>query len=251
MSNPKLYFIAGCNGAGKTTASKNVLPELLNCNNFVNADEIAYGINPENVEAAAMEAGRIMLSRIQELLKSKSTFSIETTLATKSYHKVVKQAQELGYTVILLFFWLETPQLAKMRVKQRVLEGGHNIPEDVIVRRYWRGINNLFEVFMPIVNAWAIYDNRSETRLIANSDGIINEKVWFEIMKRMEERERLELWDRLNIGLEKSYEKMLREKIEKKQPVIVSEDGIPKAIPAEEAMRRLLLDLKLRKEGLL
>ena len=251
MTQPKLYIIAGCNGAGKTTASKNVLPELLNCNKFVNADEIAHEINPENVEAAAMKAGRIMLTQIQELLRSKATFSIETTLATKSYHKVVKQAQELGYSVILLFFWLETPQLAKMRVKQRVLEGGHNIPDDVIIRRYWRGINNLFEVFMPIVNAWAVYDNRSETRLIANSDGVINESVWFEIMRRMEERERLELWDKLNAGLEKSYEKMLREKIEKNQPVIISEDGIPKAVPAEEAMRRLILDLKLRKEGLL
>ena len=102
---------------------------------------------------------------------------------------------------------------------------------------------------MPIVNAWAVYDNRSETRLIANSDGIINEKVWFEIMRRMEERERLELWDKLNKGLEKSYEKMLREKIEKNQPVIISEDGVPKSVPAEEAMRRLILDLKLRKEG--
>ena len=251
MSQPKLYIIGGCNGAGKTTASKNVLPELLNCRKFVNADEIAHEINPENVEAAAMEAGRIMLSQIQELLSRRITFSIETTLATKSYHKVVKQAQELGYSVILLFFWLETPQLAKMRVKQRVLEGGHNIPDDVIVRRYWRGINNLFEVFMPIVNAWAVYDNRSETRLIANSDGIINEIVWFEIMRRMEERERLELWDKLNAGLEKSYEKLLREKIENNQPVIISEDGIPKAVPAEEAMRRLILDLKLRKEGLL
>ena len=223
----------------------------MNCRKFVNADEIAREINPENVEAAAMESGRRMLTQIQELLSSKTTFSIETTLATKSYHKLVKQAQELGYSVILLFFWLETPQLAIMRVKQRVLEGGHNIPEDVIVRRYWRGINNLFEVFMPIVDVWGVYDNRSETRLIANSDGIINESVWFEIMRRMEEKERLELWEKLNKGLEKSYEKMLREKIENNQPVIISEEGIPKAVPAEEAMRRLILDLKLRKEGLL
>ena len=104
---------------------------------------------------------------------------------------------------------------------------------------------------MPIVNAWSVYDNRSETRLIANSDGVINEGVWFEIMKRMEEQERLELWEKLNKGLEKSYERMLREKMKNNQPVIISEDGVPKAIPAEEAMRRLMLDLKLRKEGLL
>lgn len=104
---------------------------------------------------------------------------------------------------------------------------------------------------MPIVDVWAVFDNRSEPKLIANSDGTINEDVWFGIMRRMEEEERLELWEKLNKGLKSSYEKMLREKIANNQPVIISEDGEAKAIPAEEAMRRLIIDLELRKEGLL
>ena len=104
---------------------------------------------------------------------------------------------------------------------------------------------------MPIVDVWAVFDNRSEPKLIANSDGTINEDVWFGIMRRMEEEERLELWEKLNKGLKSSYEKMLREKIANNQPVIISEDGEAKAILAEEAMRRLIIDLELRKEGLL
>lgn len=128
-------------------------------------------------------------------------------------------------------------------------EGGHNIPTDVIIRRYWRGLSNLFEVFIPIVDAWALYDNIGETRLIANSEGIINEEVYYEIIRRMEEKDRINLWEKLNKGLEKSYEKMLREKIDKGQPIITSENGIPKEISARDALGRFYLDLKLRKDG--
>ena len=157
-----LYIISGCNGAGKTTASYTVLPEILNCKEFVNADEIARGLSPFNPSSVAIEAGRLMLQRIEELLKRNETFSIETTLATRSYVNLVKQAQEQGYSVRLLFFWLSTPELAVKRVAERVSKGGHDIPQDIIRRRYVAGINNLFKLFMPIVNYWAIFDN-SET----------------------------------------------------------------------------------------
>ena len=157
-----LYIISGCNGAGKTTASYTVLPEILNCREFVNADEIARGLSPFNPGSVAIEAGRLMLQRIEELLKRNETFSIETTLATRSYVNLVKQAQEQGYSVRLLFFWLSTPELAVKRVAERVSKGGHDIPQDIIRRRYVAGINNLFKLFMPIVNYWAIFDN-SET----------------------------------------------------------------------------------------
>ena len=157
-----LYIISGCNGAGKTTASYTVLPEILNCREFVNADEIARGLSPFNPSSVAIEAGRLMLQRIEELLKRNETFSIETTLATRSYVNFVKQAQEQGYSVRLLFFWLSTPELAVKRVAERVSKGGHDIPQDIIRRRYVAGINNLFKLFMPIVNYWAIFDN-SET----------------------------------------------------------------------------------------
>ena len=141
--NKNLYIISGCNGAGKTTASYTVLPEVLDCKEFVNADEIARGLSPFNPESVAIEAGRLMLKRIEELLEKEETFSIETTLATKSYINLVHRAQAKGYTVSVLFFWLRTPDLAIQRVAERVQNGGHNIEEDVIKRRYVAGISNL------------------------------------------------------------------------------------------------------------
>ena len=161
-----LYIISGCNGAGKTTASYSVLPNLLNCKQFVNADEIAKGLSPFNPESVAIQAGKLMLLRIEELLDSEETFSIETTLATRSYAKLVRRAQEKGYKVTLLYFWLNSPELAVQRVARRVKEGGHNIPTDVIFRRYANGIKNLTNIFMPIVDSWIIVDNGVEPREI-------------------------------------------------------------------------------------
>ena len=123
-----LYIISGCNGAGKTTASYTVLPEILDCREFVNADEIARGLSPFNPESVAIEAGRLMLQRIEDLLAKDETFSIETTLATKSYINLVRRAQAKGYQVNILFFWLRMPELAMQRVAERVANGGHNIP---------------------------------------------------------------------------------------------------------------------------
>ena len=158
MSN-NLYIISGCNGAGKTTASYTVLPEILDCREFVNADEIARGLSPFNPEGMAIEAGRLMLKRIEELLCRNETFSIETTLATRSYLNLVQRAQAKGYTVRLLFFWLNSPELALQRVAERVSKGGHNMPEPIVRRRYVAGINNLFQLFMNEVDYWTIYDN--------------------------------------------------------------------------------------------
>ena len=154
-----LYIICGCNGAGKTTASYTVLPEVLDCKEFVNADEIARGLSPFNPESVAIEAGRLMLQRIEGLLCKEESFSIETTLATKSYITLVRRAQEKGYTVRLLFFWLNSPDLALQRIAERVAKGGHNIPEPIVRRRYVAGICNLFRLFMSEVDSWEIYDN--------------------------------------------------------------------------------------------
>ena len=162
MTTKNLYIISGCNGAGKTTASYTVLPEILDCREFVNADEIARGLSPFNPASVAIEAGKLMLQRIEDLLAKDETFSIETTLATRSYVNLVKRAQEKDYRVCLLFFWLNSPELAMKRVAERVSKGGHDIPQDTIKRRYAAGINNLFKLFMPIVDYWAIFDN-SET----------------------------------------------------------------------------------------
>lgn len=171
-----LYIISGCNGAGKTTASYTVLPEILDCREYVNADEIAKGLSPFNPESVAIEAGRLMLERIDYLMTAGVSFSIETTLATKSYVNLVRRAHKQGYNVKLLFFWLESPEMAKLRVAERVAKGGHNIPEDVIERRYYAGIRNLFNLFMNEVDYWAIFMNTKKPMTSIAVGGMALEK---------------------------------------------------------------------------
>ena len=161
---PKLYIIAGCNGAGKTTASFTILPEILGCKEFINADEIAKGLSPFQPESVAVQAGRIMLTRMDELLQKGETFAFETTLATKSYKQKIEWAQANGYEVTLLFFWLDSPNIAKKRVAQRVAEGGHNIPLETIERRYYNGIANLFAIYIDMVDICYIFDNSEGER---------------------------------------------------------------------------------------
>jgi len=156
---PNLYIISGCNGAGKTTASYTMLPEMVKCKEFINADEIAKGLSPFQPDKAAIQAGRIMLLRMDELIRQKEDFAIETTLATKSYAKFIKRAQSEGYFVTLIYFWLNSPELAIKRVEERVKSGGHNIPEHVIRRRYKAGKENLFKLFTPITDFWMVIDN--------------------------------------------------------------------------------------------
>lgn len=160
----QLYIIAGCNGAGKTTASFTILPEVLNCKEFINADEIAKGLSPFQPESVAMQAGRIMLARMDELLQKGETFAFETTLATKSYKQKIEWAQANGYEVTLLFFWLRNVTMAKERVAQRVAEGGHSIPSETIERRYHNGIANLFAIYMDMVDICYIFDNSEGER---------------------------------------------------------------------------------------
>ena len=157
----KLFIIGGCNGAGKTTASYTVLPEMLGCKEFVNADEIAKGLSPFNPESVAIEAGRLMLRRMEDLLFEGADFAFETTLATRSYVGFIRKAQQLGYFVTLVYFWLPTSEQAIERVATRVREGGHSIPPEVIRRRYANGLRNLIELYTPICDFWTIYDNSS------------------------------------------------------------------------------------------
>ena len=165
MSNKKqLYIIAGCNGAGKTTASFTILPEVLDCKEFINADEIAKGLSPFQPESVAIQAGRIMLARMDELLQKAKTVAFETTVATKSYKQKIEWAQANGYEVTLLFFWLNTSKLAKKRVAQRVAEGGHNIPDEIIERRYHSGITQLITTYMDMIERYYIFDNSEGER---------------------------------------------------------------------------------------
>ncbi|MFH6985814.1 zeta toxin family protein [Marinoscillum sp. 108] len=181
-----MYIIAGPNGAGKTTLSYTILPEIFECDEFVNADEIARGISPFNPERAGIRAGRIMLDRIKELVSKGESFAFETTLSTKSYRSFIKKAMSSGYDTTLLFLALDSIELAKQRVKTRVLEGGHNIPIDTIERRYSNGLSNFFKIYRSLVNRWILVDNSTENfEFIAEGSGtdviIRSETKWSQL----------------------------------------------------------------------
>ena len=192
MQHPNLYIIAGPNGAGKTTASFSLLPDVLHCLNFVNADEIARGLSPFASESVAFQAGRIMLQRIDELLPQKVDFAIETTLATRSYVHLVHRAQNLGYKVHLIYFYLENEEQAIQRVAQRVSNGGHNIPEQDIRRRFKRGIYNLLNLYMPICDSVLIYNNvmtpaKLVARKITQQDDLeaVEPDMWNQLIQKL------------------------------------------------------------------
>lgn len=155
----RLYIISGCNGAGKTTASYTVLPDLLNLHTFVNADEIADELSPQEPEREMIRASRLMLERVEQLIERDEDFAVETTLATKSLAGMISRAQHKGYMVGIFYFWLKSPELAIKRVAMRVAAGGHNIPTDTIVRRYRQGMENLRRIYLPLCNYWVLIDN--------------------------------------------------------------------------------------------
>jgi len=156
---PKLYIISGCNGSGKTTASYTLLPDLLNCREFVNSDEFAKSFSPFDPGAASVTASRYMLMKINYLLDRKADFAVETTLATRSLLQIVLQAKRLGYETTVLYFWLNSPELAIERVRDRVASGGHNIPDAVVRRRYVMGLQYLFDYYIPEMDRWILADN--------------------------------------------------------------------------------------------
>lgn len=184
-----IYIIAGPNGAGKTTASYTILPEIFKCDEFVNADEIARGLSPFSPDDVALQSGRMMLLRISELLKNNKSFAIETTLSTKSYTSLIRKAKNQGYKITLLFLSLNSIELAINRVSVRVKEGGHNIPKNVIRRRFTKGLKNLFNLYIPIVDRWLLINNsdRKFKTIAQGSIGgtifVTNESVWQQLKK--------------------------------------------------------------------
>ena len=154
-----MYIISGPNGSGKTTASYSVLPELLDCSEFVNSDEFAKHLSPFAPESAYITASRLMLRKVQYLFDRREDFCIETTLATRSLLKMARSAQRKGYYVTVLYFWLNSPDIAVARVAARVQAGGHDIPEETIRRRYQMGLNYLFHSYMPTCDKWILADN--------------------------------------------------------------------------------------------
>lgn len=166
---PDFYIIAGPNGAGKTTASYTILPNFLSCFEFINADEIANSIAPQEPEKAAFDASRIMLRQIDNHIDSGVDFAVETTLSSKHYANIIKKAKNSGYSVSLIFLWLESSEAAKERVRKRVEKGGHSIPPEVIKRRYTRGLYNFFNVFVSLCDNWILFDNNGLEPLIIAS----------------------------------------------------------------------------------
>ncbi len=189
-----LYVISGCNGAGKTTASYTILPELLNCNEFVNADEIAKGLSPFNPESTSIQAGRLMLNRLEQLVNNETNFAFETTLSTRSFKNLLHKAHLKGFAIYLIFFWLDSEELAIKRVETRVREGGHNIPAPVIRRRYNNGLKNFFSLYKPIVDNWMFINNSGNAyEIIAEgynkNETILNKNTWDKLKEKYDDNE--------------------------------------------------------------
>lgn len=187
----KLYIISGCNGAGKTTASYTLLPELLGCREFVNSDEFAKGLSPFSPDKASVLAIRYMLLKVRYLLKRKRDFALETTLSTRSLRKLVTEAQKEGYSVTVLYFWLENSDIAVQRVRARVAAGGHNIEESTIRRRYALGLKYFFKTYMPLADQWILADN-TEIPFTIIAKGwrdsmLVQDNLKFESVKRQAE----------------------------------------------------------------
>jgi len=248
---PNLYIIAGCNGAGKTTASFTILPKLLNCNEFLNADNIASGLSPFNVESVAFEAGRILLQRINQSLEGKKDFAFETTLSTKSYISLIKKARINGYRITLLYFWLSSPDFAKQRVAERVSQGGHNIPDEVVERRYYRGISKMLNLYVPVVDNWTVIDNTQEIPNIIARGGMVEDKlilnselwnIFFEQSNVMEEKHIYldEFSKKVLYGVRLAVKKLVetRAKLDE-ELVVLDKDGIVRSVPARDLLPRV------------
>ncbi len=184
---PQIYVIAGPNGSGKTTSAYTLLPELLDCYEYVNADSVAAALSPFNQDNVAMQAGRLMLERIQNLANNSKSFSFETTLASRSFIPFLNKCITKGYKVTILYLWLESPDIAINRVRSRVAQGGHDIPQDIIIRRYYRSLYNFITFYSKIAHNWYLLDNSGKySDLIAcklenQTLNIIDENLWNEI----------------------------------------------------------------------
>ena len=157
--SPSLYIIAGPNGAGKTTFAKEFLPHYAKCENFVNADLIAQGLSPFSPEAAGIKAGRLLLKQIHEFAERHTDFAFETTLSGKTYVALLRRLKHQGYVIHLFFLWIPNVDLAIARIKNRVAEGGHDVPAPDVRRRFSRSVRNFFSVYRPLLDVWMLFNN--------------------------------------------------------------------------------------------
>jgi predicted ABC-type ATPase len=157
--NKSVYIIAGPNGSGKTTFASKFLPDYVKCPNFVNADLIALGLSPFSPRSAAIKAGKLVLGQIHEFAKLGVDFAFESTLAGRSYVNLFKKLRKKGYKLHLFFLWIPDAELAIARIKDRVAEGGHNVPVQDVRRRFKRSICNFFKLYQPLLDSWMLFNN--------------------------------------------------------------------------------------------
>ena len=190
--DPKVYIIAGPNGAGKTTFATKFLPHYVECMEFVNADLIASALSPFLPDRAAFRAGRLMIEQIHSLADSRVDFGFETTLAGRGYVRLLNNLKDRGYRIHLFYLWIHRIDVALERIAGRVKMGGHNVPEDVVRRRYDKGISNFSRLYQPLTDFWAIYDNSTDKpHLIAYKEHdkleIIDHDTFYIISNEMRE----------------------------------------------------------------
>ena len=190
MRQKSVYIIAGPNGSGKTTFAKMFLPDYVKCPNFVNADLIAQGLAPFDPSRFAIKAGKLVLQQIQEYSEQGVDFAFETTLSGRSYANLFSELRNKGYTLHIFFLWIPDPELAIARIKDRVAEGGHSVPDQDVRRRFVRSLHNFFKLYEPMVDSWILFDNSKEKPVsIAESKSgrreIIEKKLFAAIQKLM------------------------------------------------------------------
>jgi predicted ABC-type ATPase len=162
----EIILLGGPNGAGKTTAARVLLPEFFELNPFLNADDFARNLAPENVESAALASGRLLIERMRELVRDGESFAFETTCSGRSFIPTLRECRANGWRVSLYYFWLPSPEHSVARVAKRVSQGGHSIPADVIYRRFKTGLWNMRHLYLPLADTAAVYDKGGYRRIL-------------------------------------------------------------------------------------
>lgn len=250
---PNLYLIGGPNGAGKSTISQRLFPDILATREFVNADAIAKGLSAFNPESVAVAAGRLLLKRLHQLHALRKDFAFETTLASRSLVPFLRECRTNQYTITLVYVWIESAELAHERVQERVKQGGHSVPDDVIRRRYQRSISNLISLYLPLADCWRIYDNTyAEPQTVAFKDAgniittMLPERMKMIMPDRIHEPEAKYTANKIDLAVKAAVAEELDRKRKLGLPMVFGRDGkvvimVGDTIVAERAYERQTL----------
>lgn len=246
---PNVHVIAGCNGAGKTTFARRFLPDYAGCVEFVNADLIAGGLSPFAPEGAAIQAGRLLVRRVNDLAVKGVDFAFETTLSGRAHERILSHLKQSGYIVHLFYLWLPDVELALRRVEDRVRNGGHHVPESVVRRRYRRGLENLFNVYTDSVDSLTILDNSGRRpwmvyRRSGKEERVLDRQTFARIVGKdsgpMTVREDGVDWslsEKAEQALRAAVTQLIEERRDTGMPLIVWKDGKVVELDPEEAAK--------------